>query len=173
MHKQDFERARRAFLKAGGSAFVLSLIMGGGFTSFVAHAGPLKVLNDAQAKALLAMGRTLFPHDTLDDRFYQNAVNALDAKAAEDAALRAQLLEGIARLDAGGSFAGMDESARVAVLRGMEESPFFQTVYGESLGGLYGNPEVWKLFGYEGSSVEHGGYLERGFDDITFIPKDS
>ncbi|MCC7548624.1 MAG: hypothetical protein IT532_12740 [Burkholderiales bacterium] len=173
MHKQDFERARRAFLKAGGSAFVLSLIMGGGFATFVAHAGPLEALSEDQAKALLAMGRTLFPHDSLDDRYYQNAVNALDTKAAEDAQLRDQLLEGIGQLNAGGSFAGMDEEMRVAVLKKMEDSAFFQTVYGESLNGLYGNPEVWKIFGYEGSSVEHGGYLERGFDDITFIPKDS
>lgn len=173
MHKQDFERARRAFLKAGGSAFAMSLVLGGGFASFVAHAGPLKVLSGEQAKALLVMGRTLFPHDMLDDRFYQNAVNALDAKAAEDTQVRSQLLDGIAQLNANGAFAGMKEDARVAVLKKMEDSAFFQSVYGESLNGLYGNPEVWKLFGYEGSSVEHGGYIERGFDDIKFIPKDS
>lgn len=173
MHKQDFERARRAFLKAGGSAFVLSLVMGGGFSSFVAHAGQLEVLSDGQAKALLAMGRTLFPHDMLDDRFYRNAVSALDAKAAQDGQLRNQLLEGLRQLDAGGTFAGLQEDARVAVLKKMEDSAFFQTVYNESLGSLYGNPEVWQIFGYEGSSVEQGGYLERGFDDITFIPKDS
>jgi hypothetical protein len=30
---------------------------------------------------------------------------------------------------------------------------------------------VWPLFGYEGSSLEYGGYLERGFDDIGWLPK--
>lgn len=151
----------------------MSLVMGAGFRSFTAYAGPMKALSDDQAKALLAMGRTLFPHDMLDDRFYQNAVGALDAKAAEDATMRQQLVDGIRQLNADGSFAAMEESARAAVLKKMESTPFFQTVYGESLNGLYGNPEVWKIFGYEGSSVEHGGYLERGFDDIKWLPKDS
>jgi hypothetical protein len=27
------------------------------------------------------------------------------------------------------------------------------------------------MFGYEGSSVEKGGYLGRGFDDIAWLPK--
>ena len=35
---------------------------------------------------------------------------------------------------------------------------------------IYGNKEIWKLFGYEGSSVEHGGYVKRGFD-INWIQK--
>ncbi|WP_167646440.1 hypothetical protein [Mameliella alba] len=37
--------------------------------------------------------------------------------------------------------------------------------------GIFDNKEIWPLFGYEGSSVEHGGYFDRGFSDITFVPK--
>jgi hypothetical protein len=33
---------------------------------------------------------------------------------------------------------------------------------------LYNNPEVWPKFGYEGSSAEHGGYINRGFNDIDW-----
>ena len=29
---------------------------------------------------------------------------------------------------------------------------------------------VYRFFGFEGSSVEHGGYIQRGFDDIGWLP---
>jgi hypothetical protein len=35
---------------------------------------------------------------------------------------------------------------------------------------LYNNPLVWQAFGYEGASFDHGGYLERGFDDLGWLP---
>ena len=50
-------------------------------------------------------------------------------------------------------------------------SDFFETVRGATMNGLYGNPRVAAFFGWEGSSVEHGGYINRGFDDIGWLPK--
>jgi hypothetical protein len=35
---------------------------------------------------------------------------------------------------------------------------------------LYNNPLVWRYFGYEGPSAHLGGYINRGFDDISWIP---
>jgi len=29
--------------------------------------------------------------------------------------------------------------------------------------------EVWSAFGYEGESASKGGYMSRGFDDITWL----
>jgi hypothetical protein len=59
-------------------------------------------------------------------------------------------------------------------LKGMETTPFFQTVRGTmvSAPGLYNQPVVWKQFGYEGSSWQFGGYLNRGFNDISWLPKE-
>ena len=34
---------------------------------------------------------------------------------------------------------------------------------------LYNQKEVWPVFGYEGESYSHGGYIHRGFDDITWL----
>jgi hypothetical protein len=39
-----------------------------------------------------------------------------------------------------------------------------------TINNLYNNPLVYRLFGFEGSSVEYGGYIERGFDDIGWLP---
>ena len=35
--------------------------------------------------------------------------------------------------------------------------------------GLYDNKTLFPLFGYEGSSWEKGGYVNRGFDDIDWL----
>ena len=171
MNDEQLEMTRREFLRAVS----LSLMLGTGLSSFALSAGAatLQSLSDADAKALLAMARTLFPHDMLDDSYYMAAVGGVDAKAAADAKTREMVTAGIARLNqaVGKPFADLPEQARVNVLKTMEKSDFFQLVYGETLNGLYGNHAVWALFGYEGSSVEKGGYLARGFDDIDWLPK--
>ena len=84
--------------------------------------------------------------------------------------------EGIAALDAAAQAAGHDdyvsigwEQDRVAILRGMEDSAFFQTVRGGLVTGLYNQKEVWPIFGYEGESFSQGGYIYRGFDDIDWL----
>jgi hypothetical protein len=51
----------------------------------------------------------------------------------------------------------------------MEAEPFFQKVRGGLVTGIYNNPEVWPLFGYEGESFSKGGYINRGFDDIEWL----
>ena len=57
----------------------------------------------------------------------------------------------------------------VYLLRGMEDSEFFQTVRGGLVTGLYNQKAVWPIFGYEGESYTQGGYITRGFDDISWI----
>ncbi len=61
------------------------------------------------------------------------------------------------------------ELDRVSILRDLQSTPFFQKVRGDLITGLYNNKEVWPKFGYEGSSVEYGGYIDRGFDDIDWL----
>jgi hypothetical protein len=40
---------------------------------------------------------------------------------------------------------------------------------GNLITGLYNNKDVWPLVGYEGESYSKGGYIQRGFDDITWV----
>jgi hypothetical protein len=40
----------------------------------------------------------------------------------------------------------------------------------KTIGGLYGNPQVYQMFGYGGPSAELGGYIDRGFNDIGWLP---
>ncbi len=164
--------ARREFLK---QTAIASMILGVGIVATTpVAAGHLKALSDQEARALLMMARTLFPHDFLGDSFYMNIVNSIDAKAAADAKAKTMLQSGIQTLDSyGGKFAQMDEHSRTSILQSVEKTKgdFFGMVYGETVGGLYGNQEIWKILGFEGSSTEKGGYVNRGFNDITWLPK--
>jgi hypothetical protein len=99
-------------------------------------------------------------------------VDSLDKQAAGDPALRKLLVDGVGRLDSarGIAWVQLSNGARDAVLKSMEGSEFFATIRTATINNLYTNPLVYRFFGFEGSSVEHGGYIRRGFDDIGWLP---
>ena len=134
-----------------------------------AWAVELRVLSSAEAAALLAMIRTIAPHDTLDDAAYALVVNAVDGDAAGSMEAHTSLKAGIASL--GDGFVLMPEETRARHLRGIESGAFFQSVRTKTLMTLYSNPIAWAHFGYEGESFSKGGYLLRGFNDLKWLPE--
>jgi hypothetical protein len=172
----DFEFSRREFFRLGGGSAALALVGAAGLVAQApvaqAAARPvaLKVLNKQQARLLLGMSRTLFPHDFLGDDYYMKVVASVDAKASADTATMQLVRDGLAGLDP--RFNVLGEAEREDQLQAIEKTPFFGLVRGETLNNIYGDPQVWAIFGYEGSSVEHGGYIDRGFDDIDWLPND-
>jgi hypothetical protein len=65
------------------------------------------------------------------------------------------------------------EAQQTAAIKKIAGGEFFRLVRTTAIEHLYRNKEVWKLLGYEGSSVEFGGYADRGFDDIDWLPGES
>jgi hypothetical protein len=130
-----------------------------------------RVISPGQAASLTVMARHLFPHDSLGDQYYATAVEALDEKAAADPALAAQLAEGVAKLDQamGIPFLKLSSGNQLQVIEDLEGTPFFDTVRSATLA-LYTNDVVARNFGFEGSSVEYGGYINRGFNDLGWLP---
>jgi hypothetical protein len=126
-------------------------------------------LSSAEALQMLAVARALFPHEILSDRYYWNIVSSVD-EASSDPATASLVKEGLETLGAG--FSQLDPVAREKSLAALEGSDFFAFVHSKTVNGLYYNSEIWPLFGFEGSSVERGGYLHRGFDDIDWLPQD-
>lgn len=127
-------------------------------------------------RTLIVMARDTYPHDTLPDRFYAIAMKPYEAGAAKDPALKALVEEGVITLDTlakarhGVPYADLGwEEQRVALLREIEDSAFFQKVRGGLVVGLYNQEEVWSVFGYEGASADKGGYIDRGFSDISWL----
>lgn len=167
---------RRGFLK--GASVGVSVLGAGALMAAPADvmAQSFTVLGSDTALVLLKMARDIFPHDRVADKFYLHAIAPYDADAASDPALKALLLDGIAQLNASARrlhgkdyLAIEDEARRVEVLRAIEDAAFFQKIKGGLVTGLYNNPELFPLFGYEGSSWEKGGYVNRGFNDIDWI----
>lgn len=161
---------RREFLRRILSATAVVVTGAGGVTLAASNgswAKEMKALDEAGARVLLRMTRQLYPHDALGDIYYAQVVEAIDAKAAGDPELLRLIKDGVAELDQamGVPWLELSDGYQVEVLERLETGPFFQTVRGTTVVALYDNPLVWPNFGYQGSSVEHGGYILRGFQD--------
>jgi hypothetical protein len=125
------------------------------------------------AETVTAAARGLFPHTGLSDRVYGRVAAKLTEGAAGDADAERVLNEGVAQLDAGGAggvqFVELDDDARLAALRAIEGSAFFELVRSTAVVEVYNDPETWELLGYEGPSFDKGGYLHRGFNDLDWL----
>jgi len=161
---------RREFLKAGG---VLTGILAAG--SPLALLAPtrtwaveLATLTSAEGATLMAMARTIAPHDKLEDAAYALVIQGIDGQASKDAELKKLVKDGIQGL--GPDFAAASEAKRVAALKKIEPSPFFQTTRVKTLQILYSSPIAYAYFGYEGEAFSKGGYLYRGLNDLHWLP---
>ncbi|CCV07108.1 conserved hypothetical protein [Mesorhizobium metallidurans STM 2683] len=165
--------SRRELLKRGGASALL--VISGSAVISPEHAWGLETstLKPETMATLIQMARDIYPHDQVPDKYYAIAVKAHDEQAGKDPAHKDLVEKGIADLD---SKSGKDgytglgwEEQRVAVLKQIESTPFFQAVRGGLVVGLYNQKEVWPIFGYEGESYSKGGYIARGFDDIEWL----
>ena len=168
---------RRKFLKTAAAVPPAAAVAATtGLSIGDAWADNAKALKPETMKTLARVARDIFPHDHLGDQYYIAAVVPWDGKAASDPKLKAMIEEGVARLDEDARarhkspYAAVAwEEERVDLLRGIEHTEFFGKMRGDLIVSLYNNHDVWPKFGYEGSSAEHGGYINRGFDDINWL----
>jgi len=169
--------SRRQLLKRG-VVVSTSFLIGGGFVaaSTASWALEVKALEPQTMATLVQLARDIYPHDRFDDALYAAAVKGHDETAAEDPKFKTFIEEGIAALDAAAKQNGNAgylqtgwESDRVAILKSIESTEFFQSIRGGLVVSLYNQEAVWALLGYEGSSFDKGGYLQRGFDDINWL----
>jgi hypothetical protein len=173
MKHQDLKGLTRRALLGRAAAVGALTVTGASFIAApnAAWALEVTVITPEQMATLVQMARDIYPHDRIPDQFYVVAVKGYDA---EDK--KAMVADGVAALDAAAVKAGHPnyvgagwEEDRVAILKSVEDTPFFQTVRGGLVTGLYNQKDVWPIFGYEGESFSKGGYIERGFDDINWL----
>ena len=167
--------SRRELLKRGGAGAALIIMGNTVFGANYAWALESSALKPDTMATLIKLARDIYPHDKLADRFYAIAVKGHETKAAKDKAHLTLIEDGVADLNkraaaSGGTYRDMGwEEDRVAILREIEDTPFFQAVRSDLVVSLYNQKELWPLFGYEGESYSKGGYIERGFDDIEWL----
>ncbi|WP_288587655.1 twin-arginine translocation signal domain-containing protein [uncultured Methylobacterium sp.] len=171
--------SRRGFLQtAAVAAPAAALATGAGLQVSEAWAENGAALAPAELKTLVKMARDIYPHDFLGDVYYITAIKPWDGKAAADAGVKTLLTQGVRRLDEDSQarhkvdYAQIGwEADRVVILEGISHTDFFKKIRSDLVVSLYNQPELWPKFGYEGPSADKGGYINRGFNDIDWLPK--
>lgn len=131
----------------------------------VSESGPQ---GDTDLQLLASVAYDLFPFQTLTPALYVQVGERL-LQAGNPA-----IAEGLTRLrEVSGNvpWKELDESARVTVLASLQGTPFFAALRAGTIEVLYRSPEVFALVGYGGSAIEYGGYVNRGFDEIDWLPQ--
>jgi len=170
----DIALSRRRFLAAGGGLLMGTLAASSGAIALLAPtrswAVELAHFDTHQSRTLLQMCRVLYPHDTLDDAAYALVVKDLDV-AADDEAVRALLIDGVADLDSASAdtWLAADPATRLAQIESIEGTPFFSTVRSTAVVSLYSSALSYAHFGYPGPQGD-AGYLHRGFNDLDWLP---
>jgi len=123
-------------------------------------------------ETLAVMVRGLLPHDFLSDEDYVGFARRIDARLGSDPAFEKLITEGIEAQNAasGGSWLAASAEDKLRVLQILEKEPYFGQLLNASIDTLYQDPAVYRRLGYEGSAIEFGGYLNRGFGDIDWLP---
>ena len=161
------ELLKRCMIVGAGLAVGTGFVAG----STAAWAMETKHVSPKQMATLIRMARDVYPHNHIPDEYYARAMKGYDSVDS-----KANVGEGVRTLDKLAREKGYEdylsaswEDDRIEVLKSIEDSSFFQTVRGNLVTGLYNQKEVWPFFGYEGESYSKGGYINRGYNDITWV----
>jgi hypothetical protein len=120
-------------------------------------------LSGQAAATVTAVARAMYPHDALPDEVYARVSEKL-AEATESADL---IADGVAKL---ADFTDKSPIEQTQALREIEGSEFFELVRSTAIVEIYSDPRTWAAFGYEGPSFDKGGYIDRGFNDLDWLP---
>ncbi|PSJ56908.1 Twin-arginine translocation pathway signal [Pseudaminobacter soli (ex Li et al. 2025)] len=165
--------SRRELLKRGGVGMLLVISGSAVISPEYAWGLETSALKPETMATLIQMARDIYPHDQLADKYYAIAVKTHDVQAGKEPSHKQMIEAGVADLDqraGAGGYRGLGwEDQRVALLKQVETTPFFQAIRSGLVVDLYNQKEIWPIFGYEGESYSKGGYIHRGFDDIEWL----
>lgn len=119
---------------------------------------------------LMKMVRTLYPHDRFPDGPYIRTTDDVINKGNSSPENAIMLQEGIDQLKSD-NFSKLDMEESTKYLTKMGRTAFFEHVRGTTTVTLYNDKEVWEILGYEGYSSDQGGYINRGFNDLDWLPE--
>jgi hypothetical protein len=166
-------RVSRRIVLQGGAVAVPAVAAGMTIAPDAVWAQTAKNLAPATMTTLARAARDIFPHDRIADVYYIKAVAGYDDGKPEVWDL---MVKGCAALDAdarkrfGKPYQSVAaETDRVTILTAAQDSPFFAKLRSDLLVSFYNQKDLWPKFGYEGSSADKGGYINRGFNDINWV----
>ena len=119
---------------------------------------------------IAAAARIMYPHDALPDNVYARVGERLAEAAHEDPGAARTIKDGVYALNGGRPFAELSADEQLETLKGIEGSAFFELVRSTAGVEIYSDEHTWQLVGYEGPSFDKGGYINRGFNDLDWLP---
>jgi len=130
-------------------------------------------LTDEARNVLIRVIRVAFPHPSFPDGPYERTADKILREAETSTWFRVALTQGLITLRqmAGGDFRELNDVEATKVLRRIESTEFFGFIRRTTVLNLYDNEDVWQILGYEGPSFDKGGYINRGFDDLDWLPE--
>ena len=158
--------SRRAFLAGAFATSVYASLWSINTAKATITAGSKK----EDKEILMKMVRTLYPHDRFPDGPYLRTTDDVINKGNSSPEKAIMLQEGIDKLKAD-SFNKMNFEKATKYLTDMGRTEFFEHVRGTTTVTLYNDKETWELLGYEGYSYDKGGYINRGFNDLDWLPE--
>ncbi|MEJ2172608.1 MAG: hypothetical protein ACO22K_09590 [Woeseiaceae bacterium] len=131
--------------------------------------------DDSASPAMVRLARMLFPHAGMPDSTYREIMGTVLAALAANPDSAGLVGAAEQALDARRDkpWVELDEADQAAAVAEIQGEAFFAAILGTVRGVFYTHPLVWAHIGYPGSSKEYGGYRNRGFDDIDWLPGDA
>jgi hypothetical protein len=171
----DTQATRRRFLVA---ALTFSGVASSSLGLSLLHYSIAWAESADNADGLAAMGRLaqlLFPHPGLDDSVYGSVIGEVLAITAADPATAGLLgiAEEALNAQQDQAWADVPEAEQLAALTKVQNEAFIIGIRELVRFRLYDNPGLWKHLNYPGSSKEFGGYINRGFNDIDWLPEEN
>lgn len=131
-----------------------------------------QTLSDTARTVLVRILRVMFPHGNVPDGPYERTADTVLDAANGSVWSTLSLQQGLGTLDglSGSPFVDLDDTAATRVLKHVEGTEFFGFIRRTAVVHLYDDPQMWEALGYEGPSFDQGGYVNRGFDDLDWLP---
>lgn len=112
----------------------------------------------------------MYPHDSLPDDVYARVSDKLAEAAQADPVTERMIRDGVSALNGARPFTELSADEQRQLLKGIEGSDFFELVRSTAVVEVYSDQRTWQLVGYEGPSFDKGGYINRGFSDLDWLP---
>ena len=104
---------------------------------------------------------------------YRAVVKKVADQAGQVPEIASTVKAGSSELNAIGKDSWLNSTSlqKAEIVRKLEGTAFFGYMHWITCEIVMRDPALWETLGYQGSAIEHGGYLTRGFNDIDWLPQ--
>jgi hypothetical protein len=128
---------------------------------------PAATASNSDLELLASVAYDILPYPELPPQLYLKAAQQI-LKLNDT-----NVVAGLAKLRAASQQApwkNVPETQRIAILASLQDTPFFSVLRTNTLQVLLRDPATFAIVGYGGSSIQYGGYINHGFNDIDWLP---